>query len=122
MLTQPQLDKLQKHPGLGWITALTSGAIRELVQKGALQLSLLDEKNLAEITSPDYPGERLVVCHNPLLEEERARKRQALLEATEKSLTKIAKEVGRRKNKPLKAAEIGLKVEGAGALQGGQAL
>ena len=71
MLTQPQLDKLQKHPGLGWITALTSGAIRELVQKGALQLSLLDEKNLAEITSPDYPGERLVVCHNPLLEEER---------------------------------------------------
>jgi transposase/ribosomal protein L35 len=110
MLTQPQLDKLQKHPGLGWISALTSAAIRELVQKGALQLSLLDEKNLAEITSPDYPGERLVVCHNPLLEEERRRKRQALLEATEKSLTKIAKEVGRRKNKPLKAAEIGLKV------------
>jgi transposase/ribosomal protein L35 len=110
MLTQPQLDKLQKHPGLGWITALTSAAIRELVQKGALQLSLLDEQNLAEITSPDYPGERLVVCHNPLLEEERRRKRQALLEATEKSLTKIAKEVGRRKNKPFKAAEIGLKV------------
>jgi transposase/ribosomal protein L35 len=110
MLTQPQLDKLEKHPGLGWISALTSAAIRELVQKGALQLSLLDEKNLAEITSPDYPGERLVVCHNPLLEEERARKRRALLEATEKSLTKIAKEVGRRKNKPLKAAEIGLKV------------
>jgi transposase len=110
MLTQPQIDKLQKHPGCGWITALTSGAIRELVAKGALQLSLLDQKNLAEITSPDYPGERLVVCHNPLLEEERARKRQALLEATEKSLTKIAKEVARRKNKPLTAAEIGLKV------------
>jgi transposase/ribosomal protein L35 len=110
MLTQPQLDKLEKHPGLGWITALTSGAIRELVQKGTLQLSLLDEKNLAEITSPDYPGERLVVCHNPLLEEERARKRRALLEATEKSLTKIAKEVARRKKTPLKAAEIGLKV------------
>src|SRR5208282_3897026 len=70
MLTQPQLDKLQKQPGLGWITALTSGAIRDLVQTGALQLSLLDEKNLAEISSPDYPGERLVVCHNPLLEEE----------------------------------------------------
>jgi len=110
MLTQPQIDKLQKHPGLGWITALTSGAIRELVHKGALQLSLLDEKNLAEITSPDYPGERLVVCHNPLLEEERARKRQALIEATAKDLTKIAQEVGRRKNKPLTAAEIGLKV------------
>ena len=110
MLTQPQIDKLQKHPGLGWITALKSGAIRELVEKGALQLSLLDEKNLAEIISPDYPGERLVVCHNPLLEEERARKREALLEATEKSLTKIAKEVGRRKKKRLTAAEIGLKV------------
>jgi transposase len=110
MLTQPQIDKLQKHPGLGWITALTSGAIRELVAKGALQLSLLDQKNLAEITSPDYPGERLVVCHNPLLEEERARKRQVLIEATEKNLTKIAKEVARRKNKPLTAAEIGLKV------------
>jgi len=110
MLTPPQIDKLQKYPGFGWITALTSGAIRELVAKGALQLSLLDEKNLAEITSPDYPGERLVVCHNPLLAEERARKRQALLEATEKSLTKIAKDVARRKKKLLTAAEIGLKV------------
>jgi len=110
MLTQPQIDKLQKHPGCGWITALTSGAIRELVAKGALQLSLLDQKNLAEITSPDYPGERLMVCPNPLLEEERARKRQALIEATETSLTKIAKEVARRKHKPLTAAEIGLKV------------
>jgi len=110
MLTQPQIDKLQKHPGMGWITALKSGAIRDLVEQGALQLSLLDEKNLAEITSPDYPGERLVACHNPLLAEERARKRQALLEATEKSLTKIAQEVARRKKKPLTAAEIGLKV------------
>ncbi len=110
MLTQPQIDKLQRHPGLGWITALTSGAIRELVEKGALQLSLLDEKNLVEITSPDYPGERLMVCHNPLLEEERGRKRQALLEATAKSLAKIGKEVARRKTKPLTAAEIGLKV------------
>jgi transposase len=109
MLTQPQIDKLQKQ-GLGWITALTSGAIRELAAKGSLQLSLLDEKNLAEITSPDYPGERLVVCHNPLLEEERARKRQELLAATEKSLTKIAQEVARRKKKPLTAAEIGVKV------------
>ena len=110
MLTQPQIDKLQKHPGMGWITALKSGAIRDLVEQGALQLSLLDEKNLAEINSPDYPGERLVACHNPLLAEERARKRQALLEATEKSLTKIAQQVARRKKKPLTAAEIGLKV------------
>jgi len=110
MLTPPQINKLREHPGMGWITALTSGAIRTLVEKGALQLSLLDQKNLAEITSPDYPGERLVVCHNPLLEEERARKRHALLEATEKSLTKIAKDVARRKKKLLQAAEIGLKV------------
>jgi transposase len=110
MLTPPQIDKLRERPGIGWITALTSGAIRKLVEKGALQLSLLDERNLAEITSPDYPGERLVVCHNPLLEEERARKRQALLGATEKSLAKIAKDVARRKKKLLTAAEIGLKV------------
>ncbi len=110
MLTPPQIDQLRKHPGFGWITALTSGAIRPLVEQGALQLSLLDEQNLVEITSPDYPGERLMVCHNPLLEEERGRKRQALLEATEKSLAKIGKEVARRKKKPLAAAEIGLKV------------
>jgi transposase len=110
MLTQPQIDKLQAHPGLGWITALTSTAVRELVEQGALQLSLLDEKNLAEITAPSYPGERLMVCHNPLLEEERRRKREALLQATEKSLTKIGKEVARRTKKPLTAAEIGLKV------------
>jgi transposase len=109
MLTQPQIDKL-KEQGLGWITALTSGAIRELVEKGDLQFSLLDEKNLAEITSPDYPGERLMVCHNPLLEEERARKRQELLEATEKKLTRITREVARRKKKLHSAAEIGLKV------------
>jgi transposase len=110
MLTPQQIDKLKQHPGLGWLTALTSGAIRALVATGALQLSLLDEKNLAEITSPDYPGERLMVCHNPLLEEERKRKREALLEATEKSLAKIAKEVARRKKKALAAAEIGVKV------------
>jgi transposase len=71
---------------------------------------LLGEQNLAEITSSDYPGEQLIVCHNPLLEEERGRKRRVLLGGTEKSLAKIGKEVGRRKKKPLTAAEIGLKV------------
>lgn len=110
MLTQPQIDKMKLRPGLGWITALTSVAVRGLVESGALQLSLLDEANLAEITSPDYPGERLMVCHNPLLEEERGRKRRELLEATEKALTKISKEVERRTKKPLKEAEIALKV------------
>jgi len=110
MLTQPQIDKLKTRPGLGWITALTSVALRDLLAKGALQLSLLDEKNLAEITAPDYPGERLMVCHNPLLEEERRRKREALLQATEKELTKVSQQVTRRKQKPLSAAEIGVKV------------
>jgi transposase len=109
MLTQPQIDKLKQHSGMGWITALTSTAIRELVDGGALQLSLLDEQNLAEITAPEYPGERLMVCHNPVLEEKRRRKREQLLEATEKSLTKIGQEVARRKNKPFTAAQIGMK-------------
>lgn len=110
MLTQPQIDKLKAHAGLGWITALTSVAIRHLLQTGALQLSLLDEKNLAEITSPDYPGERLLACYNPLLEEERGRKRQALLQATEKELAKVVQQVARRTKKPMKEAEIALKV------------
>ena len=110
MLTQPQIEKLKLHAGMGWITALTSTAIGQLLEQGALQLSLLDDKNLAEITAPDYPGERLMVCHNPILEEQRKRKRQALLEATEKSLDKIVKEVARRKKKPLRAAAIGMKV------------
>jgi len=69
----------------------------------------LDEQNLAEIRSPEYPGERLVVCHNPLLEQERRRKRQELLAATEKALEKIRRQVERRKHKPMQQAEIGLK-------------
>lgn len=109
MLTQPQIDKLREHAGLGWITALTSVAIRKLVGQGALQLSLFDDKNLAEITSKDYPGERLVVCFNPLLAEERRRKRQELLQATERELAKLAKEVARRKKKLMRQSEIGVK-------------
>jgi len=109
MLTQPQIDKLKAHPGLGWITALTSVSIRKLAQQGTLQRSLFDEKNLAEITSPDLPGERLMACYNPLLAEERRRKRGELLAETEKGLTKLAKEVARRTKTPLKGSEIGLK-------------
>jgi transposase len=109
MLTQPQINKLKTHPGLGWITALTSVSIRKLVQQGTLQRSLFDEKNLAEITSPDLPGERLMACYNPILAEERRRKRVELLAETEKGLTKIAKEVARRTKTPLKGSEIGLK-------------
>ncbi len=109
MLTQPQIDKLKAHPGLGWITALTSVSIRNLVKQGALQLSLFDEKNLAEITSPDFPGERLMACYNPLLAHERSRKRRELLEATEKGLTKLARQVARRTKTPLEGSEIGMK-------------
>jgi hypothetical protein len=109
MLTQPQIDGLKAQPGLGWITALTSVAIRQLVTQGVLQPSLFDTTNLAEITAPDFPGERLMACYNPLLADERTRKRQALLEATEGGLTKLARDVARRTNTPLTGAAIGLK-------------
>lgn len=110
MLTQPKIEKLKQHPGMGWITALTSVAIQRLVAEGSLQLSLFDEQNLLEIRSPKYPGERLMACYNPLLAEERKRKREDLLQATEKALTRIVKEAERRKHKPLLATEIALKV------------
>ena len=110
MLTHVQIEKLKHYPGLGWISALRSADIQQLVQGGALQLSLFDEKNLAEIVAPEFPGERLIACHNPLLAEERRRKRAALLAATEQKLAGIAREVARRKRTPLTAAEIGKKV------------
>jgi transposase len=110
MLTDTQIETLRKHRGLGWISALRSEAIRGLVDGGALQLSLFDEQNLAEITSADFPGERLMACHNPPLAEDRKRTRQELLDETEKRLKKIVAEVRRRTKKPLKADEIGVKV------------
>jgi len=110
MLTDTQIDTLRRRPGLGWISALRSEAIRGLVESGELQLSLFDEQNLAEIASADFPGERLMACYNPLLAEDRARTRNELLDETEKRLNKIAAEVRRRIKKPLKADEIGLKV------------
>lgn len=109
MLTEAQIRKLKQHAGLGWISALRGPAIRELVETKSLQLSLFDETNLAEITSPEYPGERLVACFNPLLAEERRRKRRELIEATEKDLAKIAAEVKRRTRTPLREADIALK-------------
>jgi transposase len=109
MLTQTQIDELKKHPGLGWISALRSESIRQLVEKGCLERSLFDEVNLAEIRSPEFPGERLVACYNPLLADERGRRREELLAATEKELEKLAREVARRTKKPLKQAEIALK-------------
>jgi transposase len=112
MLTQTQLDKLKAYPGLGWISALRSGAIRELIDSEALQLSLFDEQRIAEIESPAYPGERLVACFNPLLAEERARKREDLLQATQRELDRLVREVARRTRTPLSCAEIGKKVGG----------
>jgi len=110
MLTQTQIDKLKDYPGLGWISALRSRAIRKLVNDGSLQMSLFDDKNLAEIHSPDFSDERLVACYNPILAEQRQQKREKLLSATEKGLEKIAKEVARRTKTPLDKAEIGKKV------------
>ena len=109
MLTQAQINKLRERPGLGWLSALRPEAIRKLIEKGCLERSLFDERNLAEITSPDFPKERLVACFNPLLEDRRRRKRESLLAATEKQFARIAAEVTRRRKKPLTKAEIGVK-------------
>ena len=110
MLTQTQIEALKQHPQLGWISALRSASIRKLIENGYVQTSLFDERNLAEITSPDFPGERLIVCFNPLLADERKRKREQLLLASEKMLESITKEVSRRTKKPLARDEIALKV------------
>jgi transposase len=110
MLTQARIEELKKHPGLGWISALRSGAIRTLAQEGSLHASLFDERNLAEIVSPEFPGERLIACFNPLLAEQRRRKREELLAATEQELARIAAAVARRTRKPLTKDEIGVKV------------
>jgi transposase len=109
MLTQVQINALKEHPGLGWISALRSPAIRELLEDGRVNRSLFDAVNLAEIESPDFPGERLIACYNPLLAEKRGLKRESLLVATEAKLTKLAVAVSRRTKAPLSAAEIGVK-------------
>jgi transposase len=110
MLTQTQIDTLKEYPGLGWISALRSRAIRTLVNGGSLQMSLFDETDLAEIHSPEFSDERLVACYNPILAEQRREKRQKLLAATERALEQIATEVARRTKTPLDKAEIGKKV------------
>ena len=92
MLTSARIEAL-KQDGLGWVSSLRSPQIRKLVDGGDLQLSIFDEMNLAEITHPDYPGERLVVCKNQYPVEERDRKREELLQATEVELAKIAASV-----------------------------
>ena len=110
MLTQTQIKTVQETPGIGWISALRSSAIRDLVEQGHIQMSLFDTQDFAEIASDDYPGERLIACFNPLLADERKRKRNDLLKATEKSLAGIVRAVDRRTKTPLGKAEIGKKV------------
>ena len=110
MITQARIDEDIKPAGLDWITALRAPQIRDLVDTGAFQLSLFDERDLASITASDYPGERLIVCRNPDLAVARRRKREDLLAATERDLARIQSAV-RRANKPLRSkAKIGLKV------------
>ena len=89
MTTKANLATLAAEPGIGWVTALKAPQVKKLVTQGALQLSLFDEHNLGEIASADYPGERLVVCRNPFVAAERARKRDDLLQATEAALAPI---------------------------------
>jgi len=108
MITQARIDDLKDLPGAGWITALRAPAIKKLAGQGAIQLSLFDQVDLAEITHPDYPGERLVACRNPALAAERARKRGELLAATDAELDKVAAAVAARRL--VDAGKIGVRV------------
>jgi transposase len=89
MVSQKAIDEMREMDGIGWITALKSASIRALVEQGHLQMDLFDERNLLEISSPDYPGERLVACRNGALAKLRAHKREDLLAATERNLDKV---------------------------------
>ena len=104
MLTQTQIDVLKKHPGLGWISALRSGAIRRLLADGHLVKKDLEAEHLGEISSPDFPGERLVACYNRQLAEQRRHKREELLAATQAELEALAASVGRPR-----AADMGVR-------------
>ena len=104
MLTAARLREDVAPAGLDWITALRAPQVKKLVHGGVLQLTLFDTQDLAEITSPDFPGERLVACKNPFLEAERARKRESLLAATEADLAKIAAACARAR-RPLRGQD-----------------
>lgn len=111
MITEARLrEDLQEVEGLDWITALRAPALHQLVEAGAIQLSLFDESDLAEIQSPEYPEERLIVCRKPFLAEERAQKREALLQATERELDRIVAATRRTKRRLKGQDRIGLRV------------
>jgi transposase len=108
MISQKQIDEIKEQDGIAWITALKTGAIRSLVEGGAIQLGLFDERNLFEFEHGDYPGERLVACRNPELAKLRAHKRQSLIDATVKELQKVRGMV--EKGKLKKSDVIGVRV------------
>jgi hypothetical protein len=110
MVTQARITEDIKSAGLDWISSLRAPAIRELVQGGRLQLSLFDQRDMASITAPDFPGERLVVCRNPDLAAERTRKREDLLTATERDLAPIRAAVARKRDALRGTANIALAV------------
>ena len=111
LLTEARIrDELQSVAGLAWLTALRTSAVQQLVSTGTLQLSLFNQRDWTPLTSPDYPGERLVGCKNPLLAAERARKREALLQATERELDQIVTATQRPKRRLQGQAKIGLRV------------
>jgi transposase len=103
MITQTQIDALRDIQGCGWITALRPEAINKLLAGGAIQRGLFDERNLFELTHPDFPGERLVACRNPDLAERRARKRTSMLEATSRELERVSRMVSRGRVRGQKA-------------------
>jgi hypothetical protein len=110
LITQARITEDVTSAGLDWITALRAPAIKDLLNSGALQLSLFDQRDMASITSPDFPGERLVVCRNPDLAAERSRKREDLLMATETELARIRARVERKRDPLRGTAEIALAV------------
>ena len=110
MLTEARIRADIEPAKLDWISSLRSTDIRKLVASGGFQPSLFDNQDMAEITHPDFPGERLILCRNPLLEQERARKREELLTATEKKLLQIVTAVSRKKNPLRGEAAIGVRV------------
>lgn len=109
MLTDAQIETLKSHPEMGWISALRHNHLLKLVHEGKLERTLFDLENLAEITSPEFPGERLIACFNLALGEKRAKKREELLKQTEARLEKLKTEVDGRTKKPLTADQIGMK-------------
>jgi Transposase DDE domain len=112
MITEARITEDIRAAGLDWISALRAPAIKDLVEGGALQLTLFDQRDMAAITSADYPGERLIVCRNPDLAAERGRKRAELLAATERDLDRVAASVRRKRDPRPGAAAIGLAVGG----------